>query len=134
MLSFTLARSSRRILQKGLCSVLLGAFGLLLPNVAPAAQNSVSINVPHRTGPGQIEIRVLKITLQLDNSSPIALTVAGPAVRGSQTTQPMTLTSAVADCFTGSECFKDFTPDPTTNLPDRLTIYKPEMFGADPAS
>jgi hypothetical protein len=128
-------QSFKGMLCSSFCSTLLAAFALLLPTVVEAApQNSVQINVPHRTSAGQIEIRTVKITLQLDNSSPIALTVAGPPARGTQTTQAMTLTSATADCFPGAVCFKDFAPDPTTGNVDELLIFKPEMFGADPAS
>lgn len=105
----------------------------LAGGAAAAPVSSVGIAVPHRTGPGQLELSALKITLQLDSSSPIAIQVS-EASSGSLATGSMTLTSATNDCF-GSLCFANFPNTPGGAAgPDRLTVIKPQQAGADPAS
>jgi hypothetical protein len=109
------------------------ALALSAPLPVAAQVSSFQVRVPHRTGAGQMEIAALKITLQLDTSSPVTVTVSEPA-SGSLTTQSMNLSTAANDCF-ASGCFADLPNTPGGSaLPDRLFIIKPLHAGADPAS
>lgn len=117
-------------------ALLAGTVALLI-YAAPSSAAPVStfgVTVPKRSGAGQFEISALKITVQLDSSAPIALSVSEGA-SGTLTTQSMTLTTAANDCFGGTTCFADL-----PNLPagathkDRLVVIKPQQAGADPAS
>jgi hypothetical protein len=109
--------------------------GLALCAAIPAQaanQSTITIKVPRRTAP-QFEISALKLTIQLNNSSNIALQIASP--HGTRTTETMTLTNANNDCFAGNFCFTDFDPPGGTSVgPDSLVVIKPMQAGADPAS
>ena len=105
---------------------------VLTAGVAGAAESSIQIRVPKRSGASQFEISALKLTLQLDNSNPISLSIAGP--HGTRVTGLMTLTNAATDCFAGL-CFVDFDAAPAPAVgADALVIIKPMHVGADPAS
>ncbi len=126
---------ARKALSIATCAL---ALALLLSWSIGFAQpvSNVQFTVPNRTDAGQIQIGALKISLQLDNSDPIALSLS-EASSGTVTTETMTLTSAANDCFAGSPpvCFSAF-----PNLPpgavgaDLLSIIKPDQTGADPAA
>jgi hypothetical protein len=119
------------LVRASLYPALIAVCAVLLPSAYAAGPvSTVSINVPQRPPP-KLEIHTLRVTLQLDNSNPIALTVTGP--HGSVTTQTMTLTTPTADCgLQGPPCFAQFAV--ANGQQDELTIYKPQVFGADPAS
>ena len=115
--------------------MMCAAIWMLSWAAAAAPVNSFTITAPHRTGLGQLELSALKITVQLDSSANIALSLS-EASSGTLATQTMNLSNSTADCFAGSVCFSDF-----PNLPgggavqrDRLTVIKPMQSGADPAS
>jgi hypothetical protein len=115
----------------GLAAIVASIFATLVPTPSVAAVSSIQITVPNRPTP-KLQISAVKITLELNNSSPIALSVSGPS--GTRTTGLMTLTSASNDCF-GSACFTDFdSPTPPAVASDTLIITKPMQAGADPAS
>jgi len=118
---------------------LLATAGVLLALFAPAALHAagpvsqLQIKVPHRTSP-QFEISALKITLLLDTSDPITLSIGGGS-SGTRATQSMNLNSAANDCFAGSVCFTDFDAVPApAKQADSLVIVKPLQVGFDPAT
>jgi hypothetical protein len=115
----------------------MAAASWLLCLAAPALAADVStfkFKVPRRTLP-QFEISALKLTIQLDDSTPIRLSIASP--HGTRETQIMTLTNGDTDCFDGTPdvCFVDFdAPGGASVGADSLVIVKPMHAGADPAS
>lgn len=104
---------------------------------ALAGESSITLRVPKRPNPAtQLEISAVKITLLLDSTAPIGLTVKNttvPAINDRLlVTENMDLTSIGNDCF-GAACFGLF-PNSDGPLEDALLISKPLQAGADPAS
>jgi hypothetical protein len=111
------------------------AYSLLLPLAAHAAVSSVQIEVPVRANP-QMQLSAVRVTLQLNDSSPLALSITGPAGGTPQDTPVMTLTNASFDCTTipmAAFCNYFFVP-PGGGTPDIVKVIKPMHADADLAS
>jgi hypothetical protein len=130
MFTSTPSQSGRGPRRGRLLAALLAIAGLV--PLASHAVSSVQVQVPVRTAP-KLQLSAVRVTLQLNDSTPIALSISSPGGTV-QATGSMNLTNNTADCFPGSVCFFDFPAPGGGGAADALLVIKPLHAGADPAS